>query len=66
MRGTFIVRTEENGKTIGRMEVEPAKTWTWYEGCGTIEPGVHALYFCYEGHGKFDLLEIKLVRKERY
>ena len=66
IHGTFVVRTEENGKPIGRMEVKPAKTWTWYEGIGKLEPGVHALYFCYEGRGKFDLLEIKLEKGNVY
>lgn len=59
-RGKLIVRTDPNGVAVGEIVVKANKDWQKFSGSVNVHPGKHALYLCFEGRGKLELLEITL------
>lgn len=50
-RGTFEVKTQWDGPSLGSIPIEFTNVWTTYEADIAIPDGVHALYFQYKGIG---------------
>lgn len=59
-RGKLIVRTDPNGVAVGEIVVKANKDWQNFSGNVNVHPGKHALYLCFEGRGKLEILEITL------
>lgn len=56
-RGKLVISTEPKGTPVGAIVLEPAKEWKSFSGKVSMEPGVRALFFRFEGKGKLDFLE---------
>lgn len=55
--GRLFVRTDPQGESLAAIEISPSKDWT--EATAVLAPsaGIHPIYLCYEGEGKFDILD---------
>ena len=60
-RGKLVISTEPKGTPVGAIVLEPAKEWKSFSGKVSMEPGVRALFFRFEGKGKLDFLEFTLA-----
>ena len=56
-KGRLFVRTDPKGENLAEIVLSPSKFWKTYTAFLTPCAGVHPLYLCYEGKGRFDLLE---------
>ena len=56
-RGTLFVRTDPDGEIIGTITIVPSKDWTSFTAALSPQKGSHPLFLCYQGKGRFDLLE---------
>ena len=52
MKGTIIVRDDENGNIVSKINIKPSKKLTTFEGVLDIKKDVSALFFTFEGKGK--------------
>lgn len=53
--GTYEVKTELDGPTLGKVEIENQNIWHKYKINAKIPDGVHALYLVYTGGGNHQL-----------
>ena len=53
--GTYEVKTELDGPTLGKVEIENQNIWHKYKINTKIPDGVHALYLVYTGGGNHQL-----------
>ena len=56
-RGQLFIRTDPRGEALGTIAVHPSKEWTSYTVPLIPCTGTRALYLCYEGRGKLDILD---------
>ena len=56
-KGRLSVRTDPKGESLAEIEICPSKEWRSYTSTLRLCDGTHALYLCYEGKGKFDILD---------
>ena len=56
-KGRLFVRTDPQGEALAEVDVHPSKEWTSYTSSLTPCTGVRALYLCYEGRGRLDILD---------
>ena len=56
-KGTLFVRTDPQGESLAEFGICPSKDWKAYT--STLKPcdGTHALYLCYAGKGRLDILD---------
>lgn len=59
-RGTLFVRTAPDGAPIAQLAVQPSRDWTAATAALTPTGGDQALYLCYQGRGRLDLLDFTL------
>ena len=59
-RGTLFVRTAPDGAPIAKLPVAPSRDWAASTAALTPTGGDHALYLCYEGRGRLDILDFTL------
>ena len=56
-KGALEVATEPEGRTYGKISVQPSEGWRSSDIAVAIPDGVHALYFRFRGTGKLDFLQ---------
>ena len=56
-KGTLEVATEPEGRTYGKISVQPSEGWRSSDIAVAIPDGVHTLYFRFRGTGKLDFLQ---------
>ena len=56
-RGKLFIKTQQDGKCIGEIQLTPSKSWKKFTGKIQPQKRVCALYFFYEGKGRLDFLE---------
>ena len=60
-RGKLVISTEPKGTPVGAIVLEPAKECKSFSRKVSMEPGVRALFFRFEGKAKLDFLEFTLA-----
>ena len=61
--GILEVRTQENGKSIGTIPIQPSLQWT--QSSGTVDlNGIHALYLRFRGTGRIDLKTVTFSEED--
>lgn len=56
-KGRLFIRTDPQGEALAEVDVHPSKDWTSYTSSLAPCTGVQALYLCYEGRGRLDILD---------
>ena len=58
--GKILVQSKRGGEVLGTIQLHPSADWQEFSGEFHIDPGIHALYFTYQGTGYVDWLWFEL------
>lgn len=59
--GKLLVKTDENGEALAEIPIAPSREWTTTGATAAFTKGKGALYLCFEGRGKLDLLQLEFL-----